>query len=242
MRTLLIFALLLLAGVVQADSTLFTGANFRLSQIEAADAERIYSSAFTSSRVELANGSQMNYTLFIIDHVRDSIGATATIDSIACTLDVHATDSAGWIGVYTAFKPIKDTVASWQDWDELNGDSTWGTAGCNNADDAGTDNSSDGSGVDRSASAYDTIVTSGFTACRFSLLPAEESAEGTFKGVLIGIADGTGSTGVNFRFFNHWYATEANRPRAWVYYTEGEPPASNGTVIRKGTIRKGVIR
>lgn len=111
--------------------------------------------------------------LIRLTDVANLVGADMQID--ACTLWVYAYAAAasGDLSAYSVFKPwdegsgngtAADTTdgACFRYWDLASGsgDQGWGTDGCYNADDGGSDNSSDGSGVDRKATAENTQTVS----------------------------------------------------------------------------------
>jgi len=107
--------------------------------------------------------------------VAAALGAGATISAAACSLKAeYACAATTNISAYRGLKPWvegdetgtdnDDGDVTWNDW--ASDASEWGTAGCENASDAGADNSSDGSGYDRWATAESTVGPS-FAAATF---------------------------------------------------------------------------
>lgn len=96
----------------------------------------------------------------------DSLGIGATVNACTLFMYVSTLSEGGTAPIYRVFKPWvegdengtdnNDGDATWSDW--ASDASEWGTAGCNNANDGGDDNNSDGSGFDRK-SAYESTVT-----------------------------------------------------------------------------------
>jgi hypothetical protein len=99
-------------------------------------------------------------------NVDDALGADATISASVCSLYTLAVTSSCNGSGYRVLKPwgegtssgadVNDGSATWDDW--ACDASEWGAAGCANASDAGADNSSDGSGYDRWATAEGTTT------------------------------------------------------------------------------------
>lgn len=84
-----------------------------------------------------------------------SIPAGSTINS--ATLYLYRSSDQGTsvvTGVHRVFKAWTNTGATWNDW--INPNSEWGAGGAENASDAGTDNSGDGSDYDRTTTPLDT--------------------------------------------------------------------------------------
>lgn len=67
-----------------------------------------------------------------------------------------ATDNTVTISFYQVWKTgWTETGATWNDW--ITPDSEWGTAGCNSTNDSGSENTTDGGGDDRKATAIGTV-------------------------------------------------------------------------------------
>lgn len=145
-----------------------------------------------------------------------SIPATATITSATLTLTMDSTNFHGgtW-GFYRCFKPWVESTATWNDWDGPN--SEWGTAGCDNTNDSGVDNSGDGTGDDRTATAFDTSSANTSTIDIDFATPVQNWVDGSWdnNGVAIDCI-GTISDGADFRSSEH--ATTSQRPKLVVVY------------------------
>jgi hypothetical protein len=104
-------------------------------------------------------------TVSRVKNVASELGENATIT--ACTFNayciVHTSTSSA--SAYRVFKPWvegdesgvdnDDGDVTWNDW--ASDANEWTTAGCNSADDGGSDNSGDGTGADRKATAEDVV-------------------------------------------------------------------------------------
>ena len=134
---------------------------------EGANADNNYGGANTIVIQE--SGSDFN-GLIRVKNVAANLGASATIQF--CSLSIYSYDQTGEPNIATirVFKPwVEGTQdggsaepgATWNDWD--NDAYEWATAGCNNGDDGGSDNSGDGTGADRKISTEDikAITTDG---------------------------------------------------------------------------------
>ncbi|MFH1585225.1 MAG: LamG-like jellyroll fold domain-containing protein [archaeon] len=104
--------------------------------------------------------------LFRFKNIATRVGAGATIEDaqmyLYCSAEAVATDYN--IGAYRIVKPwvegtsdgIDAAGVTYNDWSADTYE--WGTAGCANANDAAADNSGDGSGYDRKATAEDSVT------------------------------------------------------------------------------------
>lgn len=112
--------------------------------------------------------SSIHNSLIRVKNVASELGVGATITAAVCNLYCSSHYTDGDLSAYSVFKPWGEGalfgsdpadaaegegVATWNDWS--NDDEEWTTAGCENADDGGSDNSGDGTGADRKATAED---------------------------------------------------------------------------------------
>ena len=101
--------------------------------------------------------------LIRVKNVDTELGVGATISACVCSLYVTTVGTQGDISAYSIFKPwlegnqdnanCVDPGCSWEDWSCDTYE--WTTGGCGSADDGGSDNSGDGTGADRKATAED---------------------------------------------------------------------------------------
>ena len=184
--------------------------------------------------------------------VDNALGASATISACSCSLYIDATALLGTPDMiaYRVFKPWVEGItdgsgdpnaptggggATWDDWDA--DPSEWGTAGCNNASDAGSDNNSDGSGYDRKATgeAAATVITAGNAWYNWSITAA--LAQGWYNNTInengIILIEDSGTSEYGYYLLSTENATTANRPRFSFTYTTGggAAAASVGQVI-----------
>ena len=175
--------------------------------------------------------------LLRVKNVATELGENATITSAVCSLYCFSNSTDGDIAAYRVFKPwVEGTQeggsdepgATWNDWD--NDDWEWGTAGCESADDGGSDNSGDGTGADRKATAEDTeTVTTINTWYAWSV--ANALAQGWYDGtieeegiILIGIDD----------VYNSFRLSEHATAPFWTFtYTVDGAPAANTSYVRR---------
>ncbi len=175
-------------------------------------------------------------------NVASELDAAATIT--ACDLHLYCTTNNidGNNSAYRIFKPWNEGtlegtdpsnaptgegVITWNDWS--NDDEEWTTAGCNSADDGGSDNSGDGTGADRKATAEDQVnVTTAATWYEWDI--STTLAQGWYdetineEGVLL-IPEGSAQ--------NVFPTTEgaSNQPY-WVFtYTTNGAPATGQVII-----------
>lgn len=107
--------------------------------------------------------------LLRVRNVDTELGVGATISACVCSVYCSFYQEEIATSMYSVFKPWNEGavdnvdpddaaegegVATWNDWS--NDDEEWTTAGCGSADDEGEDNSGDGTGADRKATAEDT--------------------------------------------------------------------------------------
>lgn len=172
--------------------------------------------------------STSDYVLIRVKNLSALLPVNATISSCVCSLYCQNNNTDGNVSAYRVFKPwgegtnIWETCntsgASWNDWVCI--DFEWGTAGCNNASDAGSDNSGDGTDYDRKATAEVTVnVTTVNTWYGWSISTA--LAQGWYDGTIneegiILISDGA----ANNTFYSTEYTTDATKCPVWtITYT-----------------------
>lgn len=113
-------------------------------------------------------------TLIRVKNVASELGVRANISACVCSLHggsgtvpvafsayrVFKGDSLWNEGTLTGSDPADaafgEGVVTWNDWS--NDGEEWTTAGCNSADDGGGDNSGDGTGADRKATAEESVT------------------------------------------------------------------------------------
>lgn len=177
-------------------------------------------------------------SLIRVKNLATIIGAGATITNAVCSVYCEGYNNDMTISAYSVFKPWNEGTSqvtcvsnfvSWNDWDCTVLE--WTTAGCNNADDAGSDNSGDGINADRKATAESSInVTAiGWYVFDISNALAQAWYDGTKneEGLLL-----KGSTGPIFNntFSSTESATASQRPFFVFTYT---PPSSGQKVMLK---------
>ncbi|RLE40256.1 hypothetical protein DRJ16_07320, partial [Candidatus Woesearchaeota archaeon] len=129
-------------------------------------------------------------------------------------------------GVFQVFKPWVETGATWNDWDTPYGKS-WGTVGAENADDSGSENTGDGTGADRTATALDTLYASGnFTITSLAQKWVDGDATDTY-GVIF---HQTGSESRNCQYYSSEYTTTSYRPKLTIVL-EVSPTTPTPTLI-----------
>ena len=147
--------------------------------------------------------------------VATKLGASATIN--ACTLYVYmstAPATSKTVNWWRIFKPWSEGStndadpgtghgATWNCWDAISTDSSgWGTVGCANVSDAGSDNSSKGSGNDRTSTTMGSVATGTTSAVWLKLPITTATAQGWYDATMVenGVAVATtasGAWGVN---------------------------------------------
>ena len=187
------------------------------------------------------NLGNFSNSLIRVKNVASNLGAGATISACICSCYCSSNTIDGSIGAYRVFKPwvegdLKGTNpgegegCTWNDWSADTYE--WGTAGCLNADDGGSDNSGDGTGADRKATAEDaTTITTANTWYTWDITVA--LAQGWYDETI-------GERGLVFdsepNKVNILKSSEnaLNKPRFWFEYSTGGAPAaaSVGQVIR----------
>jgi len=173
-----------------------------------------------------------------VKNVASELGPDAMITSCICSLYAAYDFDAVTLRAFVGFKPwgegsLDDTdppdapvgegVATWNDWS--NDDEEWATAGCNNGDDEGTDNSGDGTGADRKATEESSVTTNGDNGVWYGWIVSNVIAQAWYEGTKneegIYLWEDTSYPDVAFRSTEY----SSNQP-FWVFtYTVGEPPA-----------------
>lgn len=172
-------------------------------------------------------------------NVASELGVGVT-DITDCTLYAYCYGGTGFpvVGAYRIFKPWvegdedgidnNDGDITWADW--ASDANEWTTIGCESADDGGSDNSGDGTGADRKATAEDTDPTALTEWSDWTMTDA--LAEGWYAGTIE-------EEGILLRWYSGsvllmgFRSTEysSNQPY-WVFtYSTGEPPPAAGQVI-----------
>jgi len=191
------------------------------------EGSRVYLETFTSA-------GSYHKTFIRVKNIASELGAGATDITAVCSLYCFANYVDDKIYAYRVFKPwIEGTGVwthctgtnggvTWDDWNCL--DLEWGTAGCANASDAGSDNSGDGTDYDRKATAesYADVTT---INTWYSWNISTELATGWYDGT-IGergiILVGSIVTGDN-RFYSTEYTDDPTKCPFWTFtYTVEE--------------------
>lgn len=111
------------------------------------------------------HSSKIYVSLIRVKNVASELGVGATVTGAVCSLHCNYYGGGGnLISAYSVFKPWvegdengvddDDGDVTYNDW--ASDEYEWTTAGCGSADDGGSDNSGDGTGADRKATAEDT--------------------------------------------------------------------------------------
>jgi len=127
---------------------------------------RIYSGAADNNYGGGVNMSVQSTqsSLIRVKNVATELGVGATISACVCSIYCYNNSTDDNISAFSIFKPWvegdedgvddDDGDFTWNDW--ASDADEWTTAGCNSADDGGSDNSGDGTGADRKETAEDT--------------------------------------------------------------------------------------
>jgi hypothetical protein len=119
-----------------------------------------------------ANSSGNNQNFFVMFQFLDTIGANMVIDTFQAIVYCEGATNTPTVGAFQAFKPYKEGTANnaeetgaccYDDWyfnSDAGLDSSWTTAGCMSASDAGSPNRTDASGSDRRATAFASVTYS----------------------------------------------------------------------------------
>lgn len=177
--------------------------------------------------------TQKYKALFAIDC--SSIPAASTVDDaiLYLMIDLAYEGTADTIGAYQVWKTTwTGADATWNDF--INPDSEWGTAGCESTNDSGSENTTDGGGDDRKATAAVTLdvvdddAWVNFNGAGLDAL-VEDWIDGTYTdaaGIIL-IHSETSDIG-EYCFFSSPGDTANQRP---VLFVEYSPTATGGQVI-----------
>lgn len=215
--------------------------------IGAADIEDTYIAGGISADKNYGNVDPLRiesdpyYGLVRVKNVASNLGVDATITACVCSLNCEAPGNTMAIyrifkpwgeGTSNGFDPGSDGSVTWNDWAcDAN---EWTTVGGQSADDGGSDNSGDGVGADRKATAEDTQNPTGIGWYSWTISNA--LAQGWYDETI-------NEEGIMFIETVDTYAkytatedgTAADRPRfSFTFTTNGEPPpaaAPTGQVI-----------
>jgi len=152
--------LFLICGQAWADTKRIEGTtNMDDAGLRSNDADA-NNGAATYARVGYENSGDIRHAVVRVKNVASELGENATITACVCSLYITQTAIYTYdIYAYRIFKPWTETGATWNDW--VTTDYEWGTAGCMNADDGGSDNSGDGTGADRKETAESSVEFNG---------------------------------------------------------------------------------
>jgi hypothetical protein len=202
--------------------------------------------------VEEAN-NDWQYAAVRCQNVSTRVGASKTVDACTLWFFTNTIPNQGDVSVYRIFKPWNEGaldgsdpadaaegegVITWVDWS--NDGEEWTTAGCGSADDGGSDNSGDGTGADRKATAEATVTVSAASTwygfhISATLAQAWYAGTANEEGVLLVI---TNNDEINFRPSEY----SSNQPY-WSFYTSdaavGARPSRERRPIRG--VARGVI-
>lgn len=183
----------------------------------------------------LSVGENQNL-LIRVKNIVSELGPDATITSCICSLYAAYDYYTVTLRAYIVFKPWGEGaldgtdpddaaegegVATWMDWS--NDDEEWTTAGCNSADDEGSDNSGDGTGADRTATEESSVTTNGDNGVWYGWTVSNVFAQAWYDGTKNeeGIYLWEDSSFPDVRFRSTEYSSD--QPY-WVFtYTVGEP-------------------
>lgn len=171
--------------------------------------------------------------LIRVMNVASNLGENATISAAVCSLYSNSGVYNATIAGYRIFKPwIEGTQTgspssggcNWTFWDAINA-YNWTTAGCNSADDAGSDNSGDGTGADRKETAEGSATWTGINQWQ-SISISSGLAQDWYDG-------DANEEGLYLKPTSNWssfksteHATASIRPRFSFTYSTGAPPAA----------------
>lgn len=204
------------------------------------DAHTYNSSADTNNDVatievhnQFGSGIRRGFIKFDVS----SIPSNATVSSavLGLTVDGTANGHGGTIGLWRIFKAWTETGVTHNDW--INPDNEWTTAGCANADDAGVDNSGDGTGADRKSTAEATLAESGTGVKNYTITTAVQNwVNGSWanNGLLIWISSGTVTDAHGYH--SSEAATSSDRPLLSVTYTVSAETSINSLTIDNAII------
>jgi hypothetical protein len=163
-----------------------------------------------------------------------SIPATATISSATLSLYIDYNDVNGYGPHFKAVRIFKSWVeweVSWTQWDNTNA-KEWGTLGARTENDAGVDNSGDGTGDDTTETGEDTIEMATWTNYAntwmdFDIpLMVQGWVDGTMtnNGVMIKAYEENQEKNVYIRGCSNVTDGVSTRPKLVITYTDGGSP------------------
>ena len=178
-------------------------------------------------------------------NVSTKLGAGATITACTLYFNVSSTNNGKIVSAHRVFKPWPEGTASaadpgtnpgatWVCWDADSDDSSgWGTAGCENASDAGSDNSSKGSGNDRKVTAEGT-VTLGASTGYYKVVISNALAQAWYDGTAAtnGVCLSTNASGA-------WFITTSENASGKPYFVF-EYTTSGGAALPSAIYKQGV--
>lgn len=180
------------------------------------------------------------HTLMRVKNVASNLGVGATISAAVCSVYCMSNTTNETISAYRIFKPWVEGAATTgttcpdpsgatsDDWDCT--DYEWTTAGCNSADDGGSDNSGDGTGADRKATAEDAELVDAVGWFEWSVTTA--LAQGWYdetineEGIKLHRVDGT-------NWFRSSETGEAEKPFWTFTYTTAAPATGRRARVMK---------
>ena len=208
--------LLLIYGSASAETKVISGTtNLEDARISGASPENNYG----GSTVIITDAGNNVRTLIRVKNVASELGPGVTITACVCSLYCALNTVDGSVSAYRVLKPWVEGIESgvndddgdvtFVDW--ASDDFEWGTAGCNNANDLGTDNSGDGSGFDRWITAEDTenvTTVNTWYAWNISTVVAQGWYSGHYNEEGIILIDVTGGENV----FHSTESAESQKP------------------------------
>jgi len=248
---LLLFSLLLCPTWVQGDTKKISGTtNVEDACIKSASTIFNYGGA-TTLRTTTNYVGTYEYSLIRVKNVASELGVGATNITAVCSVYCYSNTEDDNIGAYRVFKPWVEGAldggnpgegegCTWSDWSADTYE--WATAGCGNADDEGEDNSGDGTGADRKATAESSVdvITTGW----YSWSISTELATGWYnqtigeRGIVL---VGSTTNGANI-FYSTEYTTDPSLCPFFVFsYTSGAPPEGVDKP-RKNIMSGGIVK
>lgn len=179
------------------------------------------------------DGDEQTRAVIRVKNVASELGGGATISACACSSNCYTEQGfSNNVSAYRVFKPYvegdengvndDDGDVTWNDW--ASDANEWTTAGCESADDGGSDNSGDGTGADRKATAEDTegVDAVGWYGWDIS----SDLAQGWYAGTINEEGVVLINAGSNYKYFR---STEyASDQPFWTFtYTTGGAPTPN---------------
>jgi len=183
---------------------------------------------------ELLGIAGVGRSLIRFKNISDRVGADQVIDSAIMSLYCYSEDGVTDvnIGAYRVFKNWTegdedgvnddDGDATWNDW--RSDDLEWGIAGCNQTNDAGVENSGDGTGDDKTATAEDSqfmvACTGGWYDWNLTIATRNWYNESWSEYGLILISDNEATANIGKNFHSSEYAVDTSlRPYLNITYS-----------------------